>query len=86
MGARREIDADTVHAQVMADRAANGDLIELGKFKLQDLGDQHRINVSRNAVRNLSIGQGDEATAFVDYQRGIVVYDFGGTVDRGEGE
>jgi len=78
MGAGSPINASDVRAQVMAEKADDGELTSIGSYSLLETTGRYRVGVDPSIVRNLPISKGEHVEVYVDYDRGVAVYDFGG--------
>lgn len=56
----------------------SGDLAERGPYSLQHRQSRYAITIPADVPRNTGAAKGDEIRAFVDYQRGFIVFDLGG--------
>lgn len=67
-----------VQAEEAVDRAMADDLVKLRSYSLLRNNGQFRIGVPPEGPNNLLIQKGDEATAYVDFENGFLVYDLNG--------
>lgn len=67
-----------------ADRAADGLLPKLGEIDLQKHSNReyHFLTAPKKAVDNFpAVDEGTSADVHVDFERGMIVYDFGGGLE-----
>jgi hypothetical protein len=69
----------------MVEKADSGEFVTGNSYKLRHSKSGFSICVQPLFVENCDVAKGDEADTYLDLSRGIVVYDFGGTL-RGDGE
>lgn len=65
-----------VQAQAAADAAANGELPFVNDYKLQQERSQFRLTAPPIFIENTRFDKGSVAGAYVDFDRGLVIYDF----------
>jgi hypothetical protein len=86
MAAGTELEPDQIRARLMAQKAEQGDLVELDDYKLMENCGRYRITVDRSIPRNVDVEAGDEVGMYVDYDLGVAVLDFGGAIRNGGGD
>lgn len=67
-----------------AERAADGLLPKIAEVDLQKHSNReyHFLTASKKAIDNFSaVEEGSSASVHVDFQRGMIVYDFGGGLE-----
>lgn len=79
MAAGENRTAERIRADRIASKAKDGQLIHVGSYSLQ-YSKRYRIGVDPNAVRNLPVEPSDDVDCWIDYERGLAVYDFGGSL------
>lgn len=88
MGVQEWTDPAQIRANAMVNRAADGGLVDAGSYSLQRTGSgHHMIGLPRTLIRNCPAEKGDDISLYIDYQRGVAVFDFGGTLaEEGGGD
>jgi len=71
-----------IEAAAAAERAQDGKLPKLSEVDLQTNSDYTFLTAPRTAIENFQdVEEGSSASVHVDFQRGILVYDFGGGLE-----